>query len=45
MVLSLEQSDEQPWFKYVEPKDGESIASFCIGSGEQKAIGFRLLVS
>ncbi len=28
MVLSPKQSDEQPWFKYVEPKDGESIASF-----------------
>jgi len=26
--MEQELLDEQPWFKYVEPKDGESIASF-----------------
>ncbi len=28
MKLEQELADNQPWFKYVEPKDGESIASF-----------------
>lgn len=28
MTLSQELLDDQPWFKYVEPKEGESIASF-----------------
>ncbi|MBD1871289.1 TniQ family protein [Cyanobacteria bacterium FACHB-471] len=28
MIQSLELPDDYPWFKYVEPKDGESIASF-----------------